>query len=61
LVAPSADTSPGALAESASWRSPGGQASMAQFLQIPAKDKAASVAGPDSYRDVQSRNSEFGR
>jgi len=35
---------------------PGGQAAMAQFLQIPAKDKVIPVAG-----FVQSRSHEFGR
>jgi hypothetical protein len=51
-VAPSADTSPGTLAE----KCPGGQATMAQFLQVPAKDKFVSVAG-----FVQSRNHGFGK
>jgi len=32
---------------------------MAQFLPVPAKDKIVPVAGPDSYRDVQSRKSRF--
>jgi hypothetical protein len=35
---------------------PGGQATMAQFLQIPAKDKVVSVAG-----FVQSRSQGFGK
>jgi hypothetical protein len=40
---------------------PGGQATMAQFLPVPAKESAVSVEGPDSYRDVQSRFYEAGK
>jgi hypothetical protein len=52
LVAPSADVSCNTLAGKLSRR----QATMAQFLQVPAKDKFVSVAG-----FVQSRNNEFGK
>jgi hypothetical protein len=52
LVAQPADTCPGTLGRNC----PGGLATMAQFLQVPAKDKIVSVAG-----FVQSRSLGFGR
>ena len=52
LAAPSTDTSPGTLGRIC----PGGQADMAHFLQVPAKDLLVSIEG-----FVQSRNNGFGR
>ena len=52
LAAQSTGTSPGTLGSIC----PGGQAAMAHFLPVPAKDLPVSVA-----EFVQSRNNKFGK